>query len=58
LTDSLLSAAASRISADQSKAIPEHFGSALESVVSDPRVRDLVIRNVGSRIPGALSGLL
>ena len=58
MTDSQLSAAALGISPDQSRAISEHFGSAFNSVVSDPTVRDLVTKAVGSGIPAVLSGLL
>jgi hypothetical protein len=58
LTDSQLSAAASKVSPDQSKAISENFGSALNSVVSDPTVRELVTKTVGSKLPGVLGGLL
>ena len=38
------------------KAISDNFGSALNSAVSDPAVRDLVTKTVGSKFPGG--GLL
>lgn len=58
LTDSQLTAAASKVSPDQSKAISENFGSALNSVVSDPKVRDLVTKTVGSKLPGVFGAIL
>jgi truncated hemoglobin YjbI len=58
LTDSQLSAAASKVSPDQSKAISEHFGTALSSVASDSAVRELVTNTVGSKLPGVLAGVL
>jgi len=58
LTDSQLSAAASKVTPAQSKAISENFGSALNSTVSDSSVRDLVTKSVGSKLPGILGGVL
>jgi len=58
LTDAQVSAAASKVSPDQSKAISDNFGSALNHVVSDPTVRDLVTKTVGSKLPGIVGGIL
>ena len=58
LTDSQLASAASKVSPDQSKAISDNFNSALGKVVSDPMVRELVTKTVGSKIPGVLAGLM
>jgi len=58
LSSSQLTEAASKVSPDQSKAISQHFASALNSVVSDPHVRELATKTVGSKLPGVLTGLL
>jgi hypothetical protein len=58
LTDSQISTAASKVTPDQSKAISSNFASALNTIVSDPTVRDLVTKSVGSKLPGVLAGLL
>ena len=46
------------VSPDQSKAIWDNFNSALSKAVSDPMVRELVTKTVGTKIPGVLAGLL
>ena len=58
LTSSQISSAASKVSTDQAKAISDNFGSSLGRLVSDPAVRDLVTKAVGSKLPGVLGGLL
>jgi hypothetical protein len=58
MTDSQLTSAASKVNPDQSKAISDNFTSALNSVVSDPQVRELVTKTVGSKVPSVLAGLL
>ena len=58
LTDTQLASATSKVTPDQSKAIWDNFNSALSKVVSDPMVRELVTKAVGSKIPGVLAGLL
>ena len=58
LTDSQLSAAASKVSADQSKAVWDNFESALNGVVADMSDRQLVTKAVGRKLPGMLAGLL
>jgi hypothetical protein len=58
MTDAQITSAASKITPDQSKAISENFGSALNSVVSDPTVRQLVTNTVGNKLPGIVGGLL
>ena len=58
LTDSQLSTAAGKVSADQSKAIWDNFQSALNGVVSDMSDRQLVSKAVVRKLPGMLAGLL
>jgi len=58
LTDAQLSTAASKVSADQSKAIWDNFQSALNGVVSDMSDRQLVSKAVVRKLPGMLAGLL
>jgi truncated hemoglobin YjbI len=58
LTDSQLASSASKVSPEQSKAISDHFSSALNKVVSDPMVREAVTKALGNKIPGVLAGLL
>jgi hypothetical protein len=57
LSDSQLSAAASKLSPDQSKALSENFTTALNGVTSNPAVRDTVTKTLGSKL-GGLGGLL
>lgn len=57
LTDSQLSSAASKLSPNQSKALSENFATALNSVTSNPAVRDSVTKTLGSKL-GGLGGLL
>ena len=52
------SAAASKVSADQSKAIWDNFQAALNGVVADMSDRQLVTKAVGRKLPGMLAGLL
>lgn len=58
LTDSQLSAAASKLTPAQSQAISDNFNSSLSSVVSDSKVQQLVTSSLGSKVPGVLGGLL
>ena len=58
LTDSQLSTAASKVSADQSKALWDNFQSALNGVVSDMSDRQLVSKAVVRKLPGMFAGLL
>jgi len=57
LSSDQLSAAASKLSPDQTKALTENFTSALNSVSSNPAVRDAVTKAIGSKL-GGLGGLL
>src|SRR5262245_23309031 len=57
LTDSQLSAAASKLSPGQASALSDNFTSTLNSVASNPAVRDAVTKAVGSKL-GGLGGLL
>ena len=56
-TDQQISSAASNLTSDQSKAITNNFTSALSKVASDPTVRELVTKTVGSKVPGILASL-
>lgn len=56
LTDSQLSSAAGKLSPDQSKALSENFSTALNSVTSNPAVRETVTKAMGSKL-GGLGGL-
>src|SRR5215469_14106748 len=51
MTDSQLSTAASKLTPSQSQAITENFSSALHSVISDPKVQQLVTSSLGSKLP-------
>jgi hypothetical protein len=57
LTDGQLSSAASRLSPDQAKALNDNFSSTLNSLASNPAVRDAVTKAVGSKV-GGLAALL
>jgi truncated hemoglobin YjbI len=56
-TDAQLSSAASKLSPDQSKAISDNFTSTLNSLASNPAVRDAVTKAVAGKL-GGLGGLL
>jgi PBP1b-binding outer membrane lipoprotein LpoB len=58
MSDSQLSAAASKLTPAQSQAISENFSSSLNSVVGDPKVQQLVTSSLGSKLPGVLGGAL
>jgi hypothetical protein len=58
MTDAQIASGASKISPAQSQAISDNFSSALNGVVSDPHVRQLVTSSVGSKLPGVLGSLL
>lgn len=57
LTDAQLSSAASKLSPKQSKALSDNFSSTLNSLASNPVVRDAVTKAIGSKL-GGLGGLL
>ena len=57
LTDQQISSAAGKLTPAQSNAITNNFGSALGKVTSDPTVRELVNKTVGSKVPGILASL-
>jgi truncated hemoglobin YjbI len=57
LTDAQLSAAASKLSPEQSRALSDNFTSTLNSLASNPAVRDAVTKAVGSKL-GGLGGFL
>jgi hypothetical protein len=57
LTDAQLSSAASKLSPEQTKALSDNFSSTLNSLASNPAVRDAVTKAVGNKL-GGLGGLL
>ena len=57
LSDAQLSSAASKLSPDQTKALSENFSSTLNTLASNPAVREAVTKAVGSKL-GGLGGLL
>jgi hypothetical protein len=57
LSNDQLSAAASKLSPDQTKALSDNFASTLNSLSSNPAVRDTVTKAIGSKL-GGLAGLL
>ena len=58
LSDQQITAAGSKVTPDQSKAVSDNLSTTLEKVASDPQVRELVTKAVGSKLPGVLSALL
>ena len=58
LTDQQVAAAGSKVTPDQSKAVSDNLSTTLAKVASDPQVRELVTKAVGSKLPGVLSALL
>lgn len=57
LSNDQLSAAANKLSPDQTKALSDNFTSTLNSLSSNPAVRDSVTKAIGSKL-GGLAGLL
>jgi truncated hemoglobin YjbI len=57
LTDEQLSSVANKLSPDQRKALSDNFSSTLNSLASNPAVRETVSKAVGSKL-GGLGGLL
>jgi hypothetical protein len=57
LTDAQLSSAAGKLSPDQTKALSDNFSTTLNSLASNPAVRDAVTKAVGNKL-GGLGGLL
>lgn len=57
LSNDQLSAAANKLSPDQAKALSDNFGSTLNSLTSNPAVRESVTKALGSKL-GGLAGLL
>ena len=58
LTNAEVASAARKVPPRQATAISQHFKSSLKSIVSNPAVRDAVIKALGSKVPGVLTGLL
>lgn len=58
LSDSQVSAAASKVSPQEATAISDHFSSALRRVVSNPAVRTAIMKAIGGKLPGVLTGFL
>lgn len=57
LNDDQLKTAAGKLSPEQSKALSDNFSSTLNSLASNPAVRDAVTKSLGSKL-GGLGGLL
>jgi truncated hemoglobin YjbI len=57
LSESQVASAASKVTPEQSSAISEHFNSALSSVESNSKIRDIVTASVGDKLPGVLAGM-
>ena len=57
LNDDQLKAAAGKLSPEQSKALSDNFSSTLNTLASNPAVRDAVTKSLGSKL-GGLAGLL
>jgi hypothetical protein len=57
MTDAQLSSAANKLSPDQSKALSDNFSSSLNSITSNPAVRESVTKALGSKL-GGLGGLM
>ncbi len=57
LSDEQLASAASKLSPDQKKAVSDNFSSTLDSLASNPAVRETVTKAIGSKL-GGLGGFL
>jgi hypothetical protein len=58
LNNAQVASASSKLSPRQATAISAHFRSSLRRLVSNPLVRAAVMRVLGPKIPGVLSGFL
>jgi hypothetical protein len=58
LNNAQVASASSKLSPQQATAISAHFRSSLRRLVSNPLVRAAVLRVLGPKIPGVLSGFL
>jgi len=56
-TDEQVSAAAKKLSPEQSRALSDNFSSALNRIASDPKTRDVVSKALGSKLSGIIGGL-
>ena len=56
MTDDQLSSAANKLTPDQSKALSDNFSSTLNSMTSNPAVRETVTKALDSKL-GGLGGL-
>jgi truncated hemoglobin YjbI len=57
LTDEQLASAANKLTPDQKSALSDNFSSTLNSLASNPAVRETVTKAIGSKL-GGLGGLL
>ena len=57
-TDQQVAAAADRLTPEQKTAVSENFGSSLNSVTSNPALRDAVTKSLGSKMGGVLGALM
>jgi hypothetical protein len=58
LTNSQVASAASTVSPGQATAISQHFSASLKRIVANPMLRAAVIKALGSKLPGVLTGFL
>jgi hypothetical protein len=56
-TESQVQAAADKLTPDQKSAISDNFKSSLDSVTSNPAVRDAVTKSLGSKLSGILGAV-
>ena len=57
-SDQQVAAAADRLSPDQKAAVSQNFGSSLNSVTSNPALREAVTKSLGSKMGGILGALV
>jgi hypothetical protein len=57
-TDEQVAAAADKLSPDQKEAVADNFGSTLDSITSNPALREAVTQSLGPKIGGIVGALL
>ena len=58
LTDQQIAAGSSKLDASQTKALGDHFGSALNAVTSNPLVKEGVSKAIAPKLSGIVGGLI
>ena len=58
LTDQQIAAGSSKLDASQTQALGEHFGSALDTVTSNPLVKEGVSKAIAPKLSGIVGGLI